>query len=285
MTRRSTIRLSVLLAVALAIAGCGRRSTQSPVLARVGDQVLTLADAREHVDTAGVDVAGQIRRYIGVWVNNELVYQEAARNGIDRSESVRRQVDDAGRQIVAQEYLRQVLFADLTAVPDDSLRAYYARHAGDFFVHEDMLNANIALFASREHASAFAAAVAQGAAWAAALKDSVTSTSLLSSAAGVFTTAHTIAPPELWRVGQGLGPGDVSYPVKTDAGFAIIQVLKAFRQGTPASFEIARDEIQQRIMVEFRQRRYDSLLAQLRGRAQAQINVTITATDTVPHHE
>jgi len=266
-------------------AGCGGHPASSPVLARVGDSQLTLADARQHVDTARADAAGQINRYVAAWVNGELLYQEAKRKGVDRAEPVQRAANEALRQIVVQEYLRESLFGDTSGVPEDSLRGYYARHAAEFFVHEDMIGANLAIFAGRERASAFAAAISQGTAWSPALRDSVYSASLLTGSAGSIFTVHTIVPPELWRVCQGLGAGEVSYPVKTDAGYAVVQVIRTYKQGAPASFEIARDEILQRSLIVYRQQRYDSLLSGLRARAQIQINSSITLSDTVPHHE
>ncbi len=275
--------------LALVFHGCSRQAANSPVLARVGDSQLTLDDARQHVDTSRSDVADQLRRFVGAWINAELVFQEARRKGIEKSDIVQQRSNEALRQITINEFLDQVLFREAGTVSDDSLRRYYTNHAPEFVVREDMIQANIAFFGSREKASAFSASVSQGMPWAAVMHnlfpDTQKASALLGSSAGKYYTVHTIVPPELWRVCQGLGPGEVSYPVRAGEAFVIVQVLKAVKQGTPASYDIARDEVLQRANVEHRQHLYDSLLTTLRSRYIVQVTSSSLLSDTAARHE
>ncbi len=280
--------LSVLL-LALAFQGCGGRTTSSPVLARVGDSQLTLDDARQHIDTSRSDGADQLRRYVAAWINAELVFQEARRKGIEKSEKVLQRSNEALRQLTINEFLEQVLFHENGTMSEDSLRRYFIAHASEFVVPEDMIQANIAFFGTREKASAFSASIAQGAPWTSVLRtmfpDTQNASALLGSSAGKYYTVHTIVPAELWRVCQGLGPGEVSYPVRSGESFVIVQVLKSVKEGTPASFEIAHDEVLQRASVERRQHLYDSLLATLRSRYVVQVTSSSVLSDTVSQHE
>jgi hypothetical protein len=268
--------------------GCGKHLPPSPVMARVGDDALTYEEALGHIDTTMGDRNVQLRQYIASWVTSELLYQEAKRKGIENSGPVNRQLDEIRRHLATQSYLEQYVYHDTTSIPDDTLRAYFENHGAEFFIREDVKQLNIALLNNREKASTFAAAVAQGTAWkvalAAFMKDTASAATLLSSSGGRYYSVHTIIPPELWKVTQALANGEVSFPVKTESGYVVVQVIRIFKQGAASPFEFAKDEILQRVLLERRRKTYDDLLKSLRNRYSVQIYFSPSADSTV-HHE
>ena len=267
---------------------CGKHFPSSPVIARVGSDTLTLEEALRHIDTTRSDRNVQLRQYIASWVNTDLVYQEARRKGTENSEPVNRQIEEIRRQLATQSYLEQYVYNDTTAIPDDTLRTYFGSHASEFFIREDVKQLNIALLNSREKASAFSATIAQGTPWNTALtafvKDSSSASTLLSVSSGKYYTAHTIVPQEVWKVTQSLVPGEVSYPVRTAAGYIVIQVMRTYKQGGSSPFELAKDEIFQRMLLDRRRRDYDDFIKALRNRYSVQIYFP-ASHDSVAYHE
>ncbi len=267
---------------------CGKRPPASPVLARVGDDVLTLDEAFLHIDTTRGNRSNQLRQYVAQWVNTELLYQEAKRKGIDNTEQVLQAVADARRQFATQSYLDQYVYKDSGSVREDTLRAYFSLHSGEFFIPEDVRQLNIAVFNNREKASAFAAAISQGTAWAAGLnalaKDTAAAAHVVSSVNGQYFTVHTIVPPELWKVTQSLSPGEVSFPVKLEGVNFVVQLVKMYKQGTPSPYELARDEVRQRVLLALRRQRYDVLLRSLRNRYSIQLSLP-SSSDSAALHE
>jgi len=280
-------RGAAVLLCLLLIWGCGKRAPESPVLARVGDNVLTLAEARAHIDTSFGSRTDELRRYIGSWVDAELLYQEAKRKGLEHSDAVESRLGEVRRQIANQAYLEQFVYPETASLAEDSLRSYFTAHAGEFFLPEDEIQVNLATFDSRERASRFGAAVAQGTPWAKAIepagRDSAGQAGFVSSLTNRFYTLHTIVPATLWKVAQTLGANEVSFPVRTDAGFVVLQLLKTYRQGTPAAYELARDEVYRRVSLERQRQRYDKLLSTLRNRYSVQLYYT--SFDSVAPHE
>jgi hypothetical protein len=253
----------------------------------VGDNTLTLAEARAHIDTTFGSRADQLRRYIAAWVDAELLFQEAKRKGLEHSDAVERQIGDVRRQIANQNYLEQFVYPETNGFSEDSLRAYYSAHAAEFSLREDEIQINLATLENRERASRFAAAVSQGVPWVKAMdgpaNDTAGQAGFVSSQTNRFYTLHTIVPATLWKVAQTLAPNEVSFPVKTEAGFVVLQLLKTYRQGTLATYELARDEVYRRVSLDRVRERYDRLLTTLRKRYSVQLYYT--SLDSVAPHE
>ena len=263
---------------------------ESVVIARVGDGTLTLEEAKEHIDTSQALVAGELEKYVSHWVNTELLYQEAKRQGVENSGQFLRQVQDVRKQLANETFLNSVIYTDSDTGGEQSLRAFYSQHAAEFQVHEEMIKANLLILNSRERASRFAAAVSQGTPWKTAvdniLRDSVLSQGILLSVTEKYYTQQTLFSPELWKVAGALGPNEVSFPVKATGGYVVLQSLSKIRQGSVAGFDLARDEIRQRVLMEKRRQRYDELLGTLRARYSVQVMLpSHGSSDSLQTHE
>ena len=265
-------------------------TNRTQIVARVGNAELTLEEAKHHIDTARGGIDTQLRGYVSYWVNTELVYQEAKQLGIDRSEKFEDQLADARRRLAGQLLLDRTVYNDSETANDEALLAYYSAHTSEFFIHDDLMKLNLAAFSSRERAGAFAARIAQGLQWSEAIadlqKDSIAPSGLQSSTIGEYFTAHTLVPQELWKVAQALDRNEVSFPVKVPSGFMIVQLLGSFTRGAPATFELSRDEVRQRFLVEHRRQRYEHLLANLRKKYSVQLLLASPhISDSVRTHE
>lgn len=263
---------------------------ESVIVARVGDGTLTLEEAKAHIDTSRSPVAGELEKYVSHWVNAELVYQEARRQGIESSDQFIRQVQDVRKQLASEEFLNRMIYAGSDTVGEQGLRAFHSQHASEFQVHQDMIKANVLIMKSRELASRFAATVSQGMQWKIAvdyiLRDSVLSPGILLVATEKYYTQQTLFTPELWKVASALGPNEVSFPLKAPGGYFVLQSLAKIRQGSIADFDLARDEIRQRLLMEKRRQRYEELLGTLRARYNVQIVLpSQRSPDSLQNHE
>ena len=271
--------------------GCRQPESHSPrILAKVGDAQITFEDIRHHVDTAWGSTDAQLWSYVSTWTKNELLFQEAKRLGIDQTDECVRELEEVKHQLAGQLLLKRLLYSDNETPTDEILRTYYTNHTPEFFIREDMVKVNIALFNNRESAGTFAAHIAQGSPWKNALtevqKDSTERKNFLSVTMGKFFTAHTLYPPELWKVVRALDINEVSFPVKIFSGSAILQLLGSFHQGDPAPYEIVRDEVRQRVLLEHRRHQYDTLLLTLRKRYPVQIMIdSLSITDSIRTHD
>jgi hypothetical protein len=260
---------SLIAFFALLPAGC---SSEKPgtVVARVGDSALTLEEAAAAIDTTAPGGAGRMGRYVASWVNSELLYQEALRQGIGGDPAFGARVEGLRRQLASQELLDRVIYGDTTAVQDSVLRAYFLSHPDEFTLSENHLKLRLATFRSRETARRFAAAVTAGAAWEGLIDsmaaDPKSSAEIVSATQEAWYTRSTIYPQELWKVAGPLNPGEVSFPLKTGEGFTIVQYLGLAAAGRTDEFDVVRDDVTDRVLIENRRSKLEALLATLRGR-------------------
>jgi len=281
------VEYGIVLLVPLLLASC-RQQKSTNVIARVGDAELTLTEALSQIDTTQSELNNSLKQYISYWVRNELLYQEAKRIGAENTDAFSQQLRKVQQTLAIQVYLDQSIYADTAVMREHGMREYFQQHASEFTIREEMLKLHKIMFNSRERASTFAAKVAQGVSWESAVQfiidDSSIARSVVSAAAGSYYTQQTLFPPELWKVAKALNLNEISFPVRTSQGYAVLQLLSIAREGQQAEYELVRDEVRQRLLIEKRQKHYEQLLDTLRTRYKVEIFLdslkpTVTSQD------
>lgn len=264
-------RHGALLLVALfCLPSCARDSGQQQYLARVDNAELTHEQVLAAVDTS-LHGEQAIRSYVDDWIVTELLYQEAARRGLTETDEIRRQVDDTRKHLAIAALMDKELYApsDTASLPDGALRAYLDSAGTNLTLQSDVLLASYVLFAERDAANTFRSWLLGGTPWATALDqaqhDSALSSQLRRVVARQYCTPQSLYPQELWKLARTLGTNEVSFALKTAAGYYVIQVHSTKHQGEIPDFEYARPEIRDRLLLEQRRSKYGKLLENLRA--------------------
>jgi parvulin-like peptidyl-prolyl isomerase len=120
--------------LSLAVSGCSRK-TQSPVVARVGDAVLTVADLEASIP---VEYRDRITReqnvnYVKQWIDTELLYQEALKRKYHKDEQIRARVESMRRDLLSADLLtRENIESGETSVTDTMVQQYYQQNRETF---------------------------------------------------------------------------------------------------------------------------------------------------------
>lgn len=275
---------------AVLLFGCRHSPAGGTVVARVGNEVLTMEQAKASVDTTKDLFELHLAKYVTTWVTNELLYQEAQRRGVERTELFQRNLAEAERQLAIQHLLGQELSADTAALTEDAMQTYFRQHSAEFSVREDMIKLNLIAFSTRDYASSFASAISRGATWeetlAEFLGDTTVTSAIVSVASNKYYSQRTLYPPELWKVALMLTADEISFPVKTAAGYFILESLATVQQGKEGQFELVRDEVQERMLIERRRKHYDDLLGNLRKQYSVEVMLpSPLQSDSAQSHE
>jgi hypothetical protein len=269
--------LAIVAAVVLA-AGCGKSPPPARVLARVGETELTLDELQSIVDTTTPGWRAHIPRDVAAWVSTEMLAQEAKRTGIEDDPGFHAEWNEAYRQILARRLMSGQIYADTVSFTEEALRAYFQKHASEFFLREDVAKLNMIAFQTREQASSFAAQAVERGRWSELvserMRDGAFSSTVVTSREGVYETRRSIYPPEAWKVATTLPLNEISFPVRTPAGYYVIQALGLYRQGAAAEFELVREEVRTRLLMEYRREKATRFIGTLRERYNVQIFVT-----------
>ncbi len=155
MTSRTLVRLALVLplvALAACHAGSGTTPASStapaptgPVVARVGNTVITADEVRQKLGEQSPFLQAVFRdekhkrQFVDNLVRFELLAQEASREGLQNKP----RVQNAIKNVLVQELMRERFDAKPPALTDAQLKAYYDQHLAEFVSPERVRAAQI----------------------------------------------------------------------------------------------------------------------------------------------
>ncbi|MGA7160013.1 MAG: peptidylprolyl isomerase [Bacteroidota bacterium] len=233
----------------------------------------------QQLDTSNGVSEMQVRMFARQWVNSELLYQEAKRQGLDRSQEVLANLENARRQLTINALLDKEVFNDAPqAISKEEIAMYFKNHIEEFALRDDIVQISLAVFSEREPAVAFREAALQGGGWNAAMTELQNAKNdqspLITKTDSAFYMQSALFPAKLWKVASALGPGEVSFPVKTSAGYFVILLLGSYPRGSTPPVEYVEDAIRGRLVMQHRQERFTEYLETMRKKHTVQINLS-----------
>ncbi len=265
-------RLLAIAGVCMFCLSCGKPPVRTQELARVNDRSLTKDMIEAHADAPQQLTDAQIKMYANRWVISEILYQEAKRQKLDQSDAVKRNLEDAQKQLTVAALLeKEIISVPPEAVGAEKVRSYYDAHADEFGVREQTVWIGTAIFRDRRTAELFRDAALGSPGWTGAVADSRASNKIVDASDSVLRTQSTLYPNELWRLASAMRTNDVSFPVKTSAGFFVIRMLGSLKRGDAVPLRFVEQKIRERLSVELRQQKYSDLIETLRKKNNVQL--------------
>jgi len=288
MARSGTI-LWAMLAVGLALSGCGRASVFQPrrpeagdvAVAHVGGDTIWTSDVKREAAAQGLIAEGEpldpaseeFRHVLDQVIDQRLLAAEASREGLDKDPVVRRRLKAAHDKLLGDVLVESVVDK---AVNDNAIRALYQEQQRLAHAAEE-IRARQIVVPTQADALAVLKLLAAGASFdALAMQRSTDSaTRFAGGDLGYFTLD---AMPEAYGVAlKSARIGETVGPVKTDGGYAVIHVEDR-RPEKPLSLEAARPQIVRFLT-------YDeirTLLNRLRSGAHVTLTIPAKGTDAPP---
>lgn len=118
-------------------------SNDENTLARVGNEYLTIGDARSAVPDFLLqqDSVGTLSQYRDKWIQQQVLLQEANRLGLSQKKEIQERIQQA-RDEVLREALRDFVIGtnqEDIQVTDEEARAYYQSHKNQFELDEEFV--------------------------------------------------------------------------------------------------------------------------------------------------
>jgi peptidyl-prolyl cis-trans isomerase C len=293
------IKLSALFLAAFAlatVAGCKRDGKQGPVVAKVGNDSITADEFKKRLDEtspflrARYNTIERKKEFLESLVRNELLAQEAERQGLEKSPAVREQV----KRAMIQELIKKQLDEKLTGndIPDSELKGFYDAHIEDFVKAERarVYHILVAVKDPSEKAQAKKKADALlkdinertkkgevNAFQAVAMKESQDATSAPMGGDLRFVSKEELTKSysaELANAAFDLkNPGDVAGPIETPAGIELVK-MQIKTPSVNRSFADSKEGIRGRMARERRSKDYDDFVKKLRDNGKVSIDET-----------
>lgn len=261
----------VLIGCLLLFVSCGRKDSSQQPLARIDERTLTLEDVRARLDSSRGVTAAQVGEYARRWINDEILYREAVRRGLDNTEQARSQLEEVRRQLAINALLQEEIYSDkLQQSTAEDVSQYYTAHSKEFTLSADVALVSYVLFRDRDAANAFRTTVLRGTPWRQAigqvLEDPQQSSQVVARIDTSYYSQNTLLPAELWRVAAASVKPEPSFPIRTDEGSYVLIVWKFGRQGQVADLAYVENEIRSRLTIERRRRALTALVETLRSK-------------------
>jgi peptidyl-prolyl cis-trans isomerase C len=240
------------------------------VVARVGATVFTLKDIRaklaELAPPYRYAAERRLPEVVKEIVQQEMLWREAQRLGLDKDPAVRRQIDETTKQILTRElFMREVRKKALPS--DEEVQRYYAGHPAEFSTPERQEERHIVVPTQAE-AEAILAEIRAGKDFEVLAKARARDAD---EEGGVLSFSRGQRDAEIERVAFGLKVGEVGGPVGTPQGYQLIKVV-ARHPASRQPLELAKPVIQARLQPQKEKKLLEELLARIRAEQKAEIH-------------
>lgn len=276
MSRSKFIAVLAALFVALAAFGCKGANTQAgkkqeaakdgKVVAEIGKEKITL----EEVDQMIKDVPQQYQAMaltrkdmlLDSMINQKLLYEEALKRNLGKDAGVKKQIEDATKEIVIKEYLKKEIEQKVT-VSDADAKTFYDGNK-DKFKEPEKIKISHILVDTEPEAKDILAKLKGGADFATLAKEKSKCPSKDKGGdLGLIGKGQTV--PEFEKAAFALQPGQLSDVVKSQFGYHIIKVTEK-QPERELSFDEVKDKLKQMLLSQKQKERFDSLVKELKDR-------------------
>lgn len=271
----SNLKFILPAAFLVLLAGCSRRVPEGRFLASADGNVLHMREIASHVDTSS---AYAVRNYVSHWVDEQLLYDEAKKLGLNESPQFNQRVKEFSMQLAITMLLNRKIY-DVPVEPSrQEISDFYAHHRGEFLATDDIAYVNYAAFDSRSAAVSFRNAIVSGTAWSQAF-GKIPAYAVLEAKDSVYLK-ESGSTSAVWNVIRSLDPGKVSFPIRVDSLSYIVEVMDKIRPGEQLPMSYAVPRIRERMTIEKREKMYSALIDSLRGVGNFQIDPSVAIRDT-----
>jgi len=208
------------------------------------------------------------KRFLDELIDREVLLQEAKKRGIDRDRALLERLERFKERSLLDVLMREEVDSRVT-VSTQEMKAYHEANPGNFTAPEEFRASHI-LVKTEAEAVDLKKRLAGGEDFASlARKVSVDATTKSKGGdLGILKKGQTV--PEFEKVLLTLKVGEVSEPVATQFGYHLIKLVER-TSGPVLSYEDAKEQIKEQVLIEKKQKRFKELVAALRANAKLRV--------------
>jgi hypothetical protein len=259
--KKSKIKSAVLLVIIL-LTGCEQEQQKTNYVARVNDSYLTAEELAAMVDTNSSTTFFR-NEVIRNWINRELLYQQAMKEGILKGKNYKRILDKSEKELAGALLLDKYGQNGKINIEIRDLLIYYKKNRDDFKVDEDSYLLNKIHFSNENRAIEFRSLLLDSD-WQKALNVFHNDSTIISSSSNSLMKETDIYPVTLLRVVKRLYPLEISIVITERPGYyTVAQVLNKYAKGSVLPFDIVKSEVEKRYLAERRKLQVENYIKEL----------------------
>ncbi len=226
--KRRTVLIAVAILVVLVIAGTVvkfimEKRSPDPILAVVNGHRIRVSDFKKQMDAVPefyqAYVTSNRSQFLQDLIDRELVYQKARHSGYARSRAIEERLAELKKDFIVQEYVQKEILEN-PDIPENDMRQYYKSHPMDF-IQPASIHLYEIVVSDLKTAENIIERYRKGESFEdLARKHSEAPSKGRGGDLGFVREGKL--PDQLARPAFALSPGQVSSPVKTEAGYYIL---------------------------------------------------------------
>jgi peptidyl-prolyl cis-trans isomerase C len=254
----------------LLLTGCTPPQTEERVVAFVNGRPIAQSefdrkwDELPEATRARYEKEGGKQAFLKVVVDDELLMQEARRQGLDQTDSFRDRVRYFKEKLLKDELLKDRM-KDTVELTKEELDRYYAQHAGELLTP---LKVRVSQMLLPNYAAAkdLETQVNRGGDFGKFAQRYSIDGKTKANGGDLGPYRKGLVIPEVDEAIHALKPGMVSAPIKTDAGYYLVKITALEPEIIQADLA-RRERLRQELLYLKRKQHFDEVIADIKSKA------------------
>ena len=227
--------------------GCGKESSKKNFVARVNDSYLTKEELAEMIGTNSANNFYK-SEVIRNWINKELLYQAALKEGILKEDEFKKLLDDSKKELAASLLVQKYYENEKLNYEPGEVENFYNLYKNDFVRFYDSYYLNEITFSDEDKAIQFRSTLLESD-WDKALNIFKDDSSIINVHSKEILYNYEIHPVTIFRIVSGLFPGEISTVINDEPGrYTVIQEIEKYDKGSIPPFDVIRSQVESRFI-------------------------------------
>jgi peptidyl-prolyl cis-trans isomerase C len=237
----------LILFVPIFLAGCSKEHEKKEYVARVNDKYLTQEELNNMIEAPG-NKNFYKNEIIRNWINNELLYQKAIKEGITSDSLYNRLIDKSRKELAVTLLLDKIYAEEKAKIDDKQVEEFYESNKNDFKAFYDAYIVNIIIFNNEEKAIRFRSILLETD-WNRATNAFKNDTSVVNIINSKLYYDYELQPASLSKIVEELNPNEVSIIFSNGQNdFSIVQLINKFPQDSILPLDYVRYDVEKRLI-------------------------------------
>ena len=266
-------RISVYLLIIfflISLEACKKEVPGKKYIAKVNNSYLTEDELDSMYNlNSGIKYKDEIVRS---WINRELLFQEAEKQGILNDKNFNRILDDSKKELAVTFLIKRFVNKEKIPVSSAELEKYYSTNPDEFKLLYNSYLLNVIVFSNEDDALKFRAE-ALGKNWDDAYQDIKNDTAVYSEKSKELLFEYKVQPVSVLRVVRELYPSEISIVLQTgESKYTVVQLIQKFNKGEIPPFDLMENEVRNIYLMQKKEMTVKNYIKELYSKNDIEVN-------------
>ena len=190
------------------------------------------------------------------WINREVLYQQAVKQGIIKEDRFKQIMDDAKKELAGSLLLQKYYEDEKNNIEPSALQDFYNNHKDDFKRFYDSYLINLTVFNDQDKAIKFRT-IALESNWDKAMNVFKDEPSIIKKEENELLYNYQVHPEILYQVISEMDPNEISTVISEAPNqFAVVELIQKYNEDSIPPY----DAVKQAVLDEFNAQKKEELL-------------------------